>query len=48
MIFGKNEAAQRNGNILGYFLLKQIYYTFSYIISFNVWFVVGILRSKVV
>ena len=29
MIFWKDEVAQRNGDILGYFLLKQIYYIFT-------------------
>jgi len=28
-IFRKDEVAQRNGNILGYFLHKQIYYIFT-------------------
>ncbi len=28
MIFWKDEVAQNNGDFLGYFLLKQIYYIF--------------------
>jgi len=29
MIFWKDEVAQNNGEIFGYFLLKQIYYIFT-------------------
>ncbi len=29
MIIWKDEVAQRNGNILGYFLLRRIYYIFT-------------------
>ncbi len=29
MIFWKDEVAQNNGNFLGYFLVKQIYYIFT-------------------
>jgi hypothetical protein len=29
MIFSKDEVAQNNGDFLGYFLLKQIYYIFN-------------------
>ncbi len=46
VIFWKDEIAQRNGNILGFFLLKQINYIFTYICSFKTWFVVGILRFQ--
>ncbi len=44
--FFKDEVAQRNGDILCYFLLKQIYYIFTSISSFITWFVVGILRFQ--
>ncbi len=43
MTFSKDKVAQINGNILGYFLLKQIYYIFTLISSFKIWFVVAIL-----
>jgi hypothetical protein len=39
----KDEVAQINGNILGYFLIKQIYYILS---NFKTWFVAGILRFQ--
>jgi hypothetical protein len=41
VIFGENEVAQRNGNILGNFLLEQIL-TF----SSKWWFLVSILRFQ--
>ncbi len=44
MIFRKDEVSQRNSDILGYFLLEQIYYILTYIYSFKTWSVVGILR----
>ncbi len=44
MIFWKDEVAQNNGDFLGNFLIKQIYYIFTKIRSFKTWFVVGILR----
>ncbi len=46
MIFCKDEVAQRNCDILGNFLLKQIYYILTYVRSFKTWFVVGILRFQ--
>jgi hypothetical protein len=46
MIFCKDEVAQRNSDILGYFLFNQIYYIFTYISSFKTQFVVGILSFK--
>ncbi len=46
MIFWKGGVAQNNGNFLGYFLCKQIYYIFTQIGSFKTWFVVGILRFQ--
>ncbi len=42
--FFKDDVAQNNGDFLGYFLFKLIYYIFTYISSFKTWFVVGILR----
>jgi hypothetical protein len=45
-MFWKDEVAQNNGNILGYFLFKQIYYIFTKISSFKIWFVAGILRFQ--
>jgi hypothetical protein len=39
----QREVAQRNGDILGYFLLKHI---FTKIGTFKTWFVVGILRFQ--
>ncbi len=44
MIIWKDEVAQRNGDILGYFLFKQINYIFTEISSFRTRFVVGIRR----
>ncbi len=41
--FCKDEVAQRNGDILGYFLPKQIKYIFTQINSFKIWFVVRTL-----
>jgi hypothetical protein len=46
MIFGEDEVAQSNGNILGYFLFKQIYYIFTLTGMFKTWFVVGILSFQ--
>jgi hypothetical protein len=46
MIFRKNEVAQRNVNILGYFLSKQIYYIFTLIGVFKTWFIVGIFKYQ--
>ncbi len=46
MISWKDEVAQNNGDFLGYFLLKPIYYIFTWISSFITWFVVGILRFQ--
>jgi len=42
MIFWKDEVAQNNGDFLGYFLFKQIYYIFTLINSFKAYFVAGI------
>jgi hypothetical protein len=42
MIFWKDEVAQNNDDILGYFLFQQIYYIFAKISSFKTWFAVGI------
>ncbi len=42
----KDEVAQRNGDILGYLLLKQLFDIFTKISSFKIWFVVGILRFQ--
>ncbi len=42
----KDEVAQRNGDILGYLLLKQLLYVITKISSFKTWFVVGILRFQ--
>jgi hypothetical protein len=39
-----DEVAQNNGDFLGHFLFKHIYYIFALISSFKTWFVVGILR----
>jgi hypothetical protein len=44
--FWKDEIAQRNGNILAYFLRKQIYYIFTSMSSFKTWFVVSNLRFQ--
>jgi hypothetical protein len=38
------DVAQRNCDILGYFLFKQIYYNLTYISCLKTWFVVGIFR----
>jgi hypothetical protein len=46
MIFGKDEVAQSNGDILGCFLFKQIYYIFTSIGTFETWLVAGILRFQ--
>ncbi len=46
MLFYIDEVAKRNGDILGYFLLGQIYYIFAQISIFKTWFVVGILRFQ--
>jgi hypothetical protein len=44
MTFRKDKIAQRNGSILGCFLIMQIYYIFTLISSFKTWFIVRILR----
>jgi hypothetical protein len=44
--FLKVEVALRNGDILGYFLFKQIYYNLTYISCLKTWFVVSILRFQ--
>ncbi len=44
--FWKNEIAQSNDTILGYFLFKQIYYIFTYTGIFKTWLVVNILRFQ--
>jgi hypothetical protein len=46
VIFWKDEVAQSNVAILGYFLFKQIYYIFTKIGMFKTWFIVGILRFQ--
>jgi hypothetical protein len=46
MIFWKDEVAQRNGDILGYFLHKHIFYIFIQINSFKTWSAEGILGFK--
>ncbi len=38
IIFWKDEVAQNNSNLWGYFLLMQIYHIFTYISSFKTWF----------
>ncbi len=40
LTFWKGEVAERNGDILGYFLLRQMFYTFTKISSFIVEFVI--------
>ncbi len=42
MTFWKDEIAQRNGGILGYFLPRKIDYVITQIGSFDVLFVAGI------
>jgi hypothetical protein len=44
--FWKDEVAPNNGNILGQFLFKFVYYIFTHISSFKKWFAVGILRFQ--
>jgi hypothetical protein len=46
IIFWKDEVAPSNDIILGYFLLKQIYYIFTQIDMFKTWFVASILRFQ--
>jgi hypothetical protein len=40
------ELAQRNGNIVGYFLFNQYFHIFNSISSFKTWFVASILRFQ--
>jgi len=44
--FERMKEPKNNGDFLGYFLFKQIYYIFTKISSFKTWFVVGILRFQ--
>ncbi len=46
LIFWKDEVAESNGNILGYFWFKQMYCNFTWIGMFKTWFVIAILRFQ--
>ncbi len=46
MTFWNYEVAQRNGNILGFFLPKQMFYIFTKINSLKVGFIAGILKFQ--
>ncbi len=45
VMFCNVEVAQRNGNILGYFLVWQIIYIFTHISCFKTWFVVQVFQG---